>query len=55
MSERERELARRHLDELIKLRDNAWKNVLAGGGTTRPMMKYEALCHAVKLAEGVLR
>lgn len=54
MNKRERELAQRHLDELVRLRDNAWIGVHNGEGT-KPMIKYEALVYAVKLAEKALR
>lgn len=54
MTKRERELAQRHLDELIRMRDRTWSGMQLSEGSNR-MLRYEALVYAIGLIEEALR
>jgi hypothetical protein len=56
VTKREHELAKRHLSELVDMRDEQWIKVLENTeGETNLLIRHKALVHAVKLAEAALR
>lgn len=55
MTQREREITKRHLAELIDARDSAWLAVSHEGASVgKRLNRYEALKYAVGLTEAAL-
>lgn len=53
MTPRERELAKRHHDKLVDMKDEAWRSVVnrKTPNTSTALLRHQALDHAVKLSE----